>query len=121
MYSLETVDGISNEIGAMYSYLASATVSTESMPYSWNTGIINTVVQWIEVCQVNQLKNNLLDFFTDSEGKFDATKSAIMRLDQAAGHEIDDYSLKISAGIDIVDTISSFLDDTMPVPTIKKK
>lgn len=119
VYSLEAVNGISNEITAMHSYLASAIVSTESMPYSWNTGIINTVVQWIEVHQVKQLKNSLLDFFADSERKFDITKSAVMKLDQATGHDIDDYSSKINEGISIIDTLSSFLDNTVPVPTVK--
>ena len=119
MYSLETVNGISNEIAAMRSYLESVTLSTESMPYSWNTGIINTVVQWIEICQVNQLKNSLLDFLTESERKFDITKSGITRFDQVTSISIGDYSSPIKEGIAIIDTLSSFLDDTVPVPTIQ--
>lgn len=118
-YSLETVNGISNEVAEIYSYLANATISIESMPYSWNTGIINTVVQWIEVKQVNQLKNSLLDFFANFEMDFDATKSDIVSLDQAAGCSIDNCSIKISEGISIIDTLSSFLDDAVPMPTTK--
>ena len=119
MYSLETINEISNGIAAMRTYLENATLSTESMPYSWNTGIINTVVQWIEVNQVNQLKNSLIDFLSESERNFIITKSGVARLDQVTGKSIDDYSSPISEGIAVIDTLSSFLNETVPVPTIQ--
>lgn len=119
VYSIETVNEICNGITAMRTYLENATLSTESMPYSWNTGIINTVVQWIEVNQINQLKNSLIEFFSESERKFNITESGVSRFDQVTSKSISDYSSPIKEGIAIIDTLSSFLDDTVPVPTIQ--
>ena len=110
MYSLETINEISNGIAAMRTYLENATLSTESMPYSWNTGIIDTVVQ---------LKNSLIDFLSESERNFIITKSGVARFDQVTGKSIDDYSSPISEGIAVIDTLSSFLNETVPVPTIQ--
>jgi len=119
VYSLETVNEICNGITAMRTYLENTALSTESMPYSWNTRIINTVVQWIEVSQINQLRNSLIEFFSESERNFNITRSGVSRFDQVTSKSIDDYSSFINEGIAIIDSLSSFLDDTVPVPTIQ--
>ncbi len=119
MYSLDTVNEISNRIASMRTYLENVTLSTESMPYSWNTGVVNTVVQWIEVNQVNQLKNTLIDFLSESERNFIITKSGVARFDQVTGKSIDDYSSPISEGITVINTLLSYLNDAAPIPTVQ--
>lgn len=118
-YSLDVINGINDGIAAMISYTENAVLSTESMTYSWNTGIVNTIVQWIEVCQINQLKSTILDFFAKAERNFTESRLEIKKIDSISSTSVNDCAKKISEELETIDMLLSFLDETVPVPYFK--
>lgn len=89
-YSENTVSNISSCITSMKSDIESISLSIENMPYSWNVGIINTVVQWFEVMDLLNVKSDMTKFFHNSSNFFNLTMQEIDAQDEKASRKIDE-------------------------------
>ena len=68
-FSQVNVTAISTSILDCRNIVENYVLSTEAMPYSWDTGVINTVVTWFEVLQVNAVKDQLERLLQKSDEK----------------------------------------------------
>lgn len=89
-YSQNTVSNISSCITSMQSCSECTSLSIENMPYSWDEGIINTVVQWFEVMDLFNVRSDMTKFFHNSSNFFNLTMQEIDAQDEKASRKIDE-------------------------------
>lgn len=51
-YTLSNISAISDSLISCGNIVENSILSVEAMPYSWDTGLLHTVVQWFEVLQI---------------------------------------------------------------------
>ncbi len=89
-YSQNTVSNISSCITSMQSCSECTSLSIENMPYSWDEGIINTVIQWFEVMDLLNVRSDMTKFFHNSSNFFNLTMQEIDAQDEKASRKIDE-------------------------------
>ncbi|MDE6798093.1 MAG: hypothetical protein K2J36_08805, partial [Ruminococcus sp.] len=88
-YSQNTVAGISEEISRNKSVIADSVLSTENMQYSWASGIVNNVVTWFEVKQINRMKAELEFILTRADSKLENVSGIIETTDYTASASLN--------------------------------
>lgn len=91
-------------------------LSTESMPYSWDTDIVHTVVTWMEVLQVNSAKDAFRRLFNRAYKNFETTSLKIAKTDQSASAKINAAETDLNTITEGLDILNEYLEETMPVP-----
>ena len=89
-YSQNTVSNVSSTIVNCKNAVENTILSTESMSYSWDTGIIHNVVTWFEVLQINMAKAELDDLFQKADSKFDNVVQRIEQVDSRVSDSLND-------------------------------
>lgn len=103
-YSQNTVAGIAEEISKNRSIVADSVLSTENMQYSWASGIVNNVVTWFEVKQINRMKAELEFILTRADSKLENVSGIIETTDYTASVSLE-KSINLLNGI--IDKISN--------------
>ena len=91
-YKQESVSGISTGIQSSKASLEGTPLAIETMPYSWNTGLINIVIQWFEVMSILGKRDELIRFFDKGDQRLGLLSKFVDRLDsQATIYNVSDY------------------------------
>lgn len=69
-YSQNNTSSILSGIKELESIVENNVLSIEDMPYDWNTGILNTVIEWFEVNSICHEKDELLSFLKSGKTLF---------------------------------------------------
>ena len=115
-YSGRNVADISQSIADCENMVESACLSTESMPYSWDTDIVHTVVTWMEVLQVNSAKDAFRKLFSRACKNFETISLKIDKTDQSASARINAAEADLNTITEGLDILNEYLEETMPVP-----
>ena len=89
-YSQNIVSNIFSTIVNCKNAAQNTILSTESMSYSWDAGIIHNVVTWFEVLQINAAKSGLDDLFQKADSKFDNVVQRIEQVDSRVSDSLND-------------------------------
>lgn len=96
-FSQSNVAAISASILSCRDIVMNYVLSTEAMPYSWDTGIVNTVVTWLEVLQVNSAKDQLERLMQKSDEKLERVSQRIGSVDLKAYQSMQDGETTLSS------------------------
>lgn len=96
-YSQNTVSNISSTLLNCKSTVENTILSTESMSYSWDAGIIHNVVTWFEVLQINMAKSELEQLFQKADFKFDSVVQKVGEIDTASVSSLETGLTTLSA------------------------
>ncbi len=96
-YSQNTVSNVSSTIVNCKNAVENTILSTESMSYSWDTGIIHNVVTWFEVLQINMAKAELDDLFQKADSKFDNVVRKVGEIDTISASSLETGLTTLSA------------------------
>ncbi|MGN0632202.1 MAG: toxin glutamine deamidase domain-containing protein [Ruminococcus sp.] len=88
-YSQSTVSAVSDAILNCKSTVENTVLSVGSMPYSWDTGIVNNVVTWFEVLQICDSKEELRNMFEKADSRFSGTVQDIGKADSGASGSLE--------------------------------
>ncbi len=108
-YSQLNTSSISTDILAIKESIENHTLSIQNMPYDWNVGVLNTVIQWIEVLQLLAEKESIASYFGTAELTFQLVTNKVKQKDTKASQSI---STQISEMKNII-TICKILKSTM--------
>lgn len=117
-YSQNTVASISDAIINNKNTVENTVLSIESMPYSWDTGIINNVVTWFEVLQIIDSKEQLLSFFEKTNQRFSSVTSAVCQTDTSVSSKIDSTLKTLIDADNKVHSLLENLDGYSQVPEV---
>lgn len=113
-YSQGTVSAISEAILNSKNNISNTVLSIESMPYSWDTGIIHNVVTWFEVQQILALKPQAETKFEKEKSKFEKMQVRIKQIDESASSKLETTRQTAERCKKIVETLSGDLEDIIP-------
>lgn len=80
-YSQIYVSSIYTDILSIKESIENHTLSIQNMPYDWNVGVKNTVVQWIEVLQILAEKESIASYFGMAELSFELIANKVKQKD----------------------------------------
>ena len=107
-YSQGTVSAISEAILNSKNNISNTVLSIESMPYSWDTGIIHNVVTWFEVLDILGQKEQMGNSLEKADSKFNTVIRNIEKNDSFFSEKLKSTIDKIS---DVVNKITSLEND----------
>lgn len=96
-YSQNTVSNVSSTILNCKDTIGNTVLSTESMSYSWDDGIIHNVVTLSEVLEINTAKSELEQIFQKVDSKFDNAVQKVEKADSASAESLKSGSTTLSA------------------------
>lgn len=96
-FSQSNVGAISTSILSCRDVVTNYVLPTEAMPYSWDTGVVNTVVTWLEVLQVNSAKDQLERLMQKSDEKLERVSQRIGIADFKAYQGMQDGEMTLSS------------------------
>ncbi len=96
-FSQSNVAAISASILYCRGVVMNYVLPTEAMPYSWDTGVVNTVVTWLEVLQVNSAKDQLERLMQKSDEKLERISQRIGSVDLKAYQSMQDGETTLSS------------------------
>ena len=108
-YSQNTVSNISSTILNCKNDAQNTILSTESMSYSWNAGIIHNVVTWFEVLQINTAKSELEQLFQKADSKFEGTVQNIGQVDSTTSSKLESTINELSNAISKIPDLESII------------
>lgn len=108
-YKQENVSQISADMQTSKSTLESIPLAIESMPYSWNTGVINTVVQWFEVLTILRSRDELIRLFEKGERGLTFTSELVSEIDSQATANLDSSLISLQTMISDIGQVTSEL------------
>ena len=113
-YSQDTVSAISEAILNSKNKISNTVLSIETMPYSWDTGIIHNVVTWFEVEQILASKQQAENQFEKEKSKFEQVQIRIKQTDETASSKLEITRQTAERCKSIVETLSGDLEDIIP-------
>lgn len=96
-FSQSNVAAISASILDCKNIVTNYVLPTEAMPYSWDTGIVNTVVTWFEVLQVNSAKDQLERLLQKSDEKLERVSQRVGIADFKAAQDTQSGMTSLSS------------------------
>lgn len=96
-FSKSNVEAISTSILSCREVVTNYVLPTEAMSYSWDTGIVNTVVTWLEVLQINSAKDQLERLMQKSDEKLERVSQSIGIADFKAYQGMQDGKMTLSS------------------------
>lgn len=90
-------------------FLESTPLAIESMPYSWNTGVINTVVQWFEVTTVLGKRDELIRYFDKGDQRLALVSKSVNDLDSQSASSLDSTLTSLQTMISDIGQLNSEL------------
>lgn len=115
-YSQSTVSSVSDAILNCKNTVENTVLSIDTMPYSWDSGIINNVVTWFEVLQIKYSKDKLKSVFEKADSRFSGTVQEMEQVDSGAAGSLDLMYTNIREIKNGVLNLSLCLDKATPVP-----
>jgi len=108
-YKQENVSGISTGMQSSKETLEGSPLSIETMPYSWNTGLINIVIQWFEVMTILGKRDELIRFFDKGDQRLSLVSKLVNDMDSQAATHLDSPLISLQTIIGNIGQISSEL------------
>lgn len=96
-YSQSTVSNVSSTILNCKNAAQNTILSTESMSYSWDAGIIHNVVTWTEVTIINMIKSSIENMFKDNDFDFQNILIQIKQADSTTAEFLETGLTTLSA------------------------
>lgn len=106
-YKQESVSGISTGIQSSKASLEGTPLAIETMPYSWNTGLINIVIQWFEVMSILGKRDELIRFFDKGDQRLGLLSKFVDRLDSQATTNLDNQLTSLQTLISDIGHLTS--------------
>lgn len=113
-YAIHNITNILQSLNDCANVVENTCLSTELMPYSWDTGIIHNVVTWIEVLQVNSMKGEIARLFKRANGNLENTNAKLLKSDQSAALKINAFETDMKTVMEGIDMLNEYLEDTIP-------
>lgn len=113
-YSQDTVSAISEAILNSKDKISNTVLSIETMPYSWDTGIIHNVVTWFEVEQILASKQQAENQLEKEKSRFEQVQMRIKQTDESASSKLETIRQTAEKCKKIVETLSRDLEDIIP-------
>ncbi len=88
-YTLNNISAISGSLISCANIVENSILSVEAMPYSWDTGLLHTVVQWFEVLEILGERDKLVRLMQKADQRLAITARNIGRKDLSASASID--------------------------------
>lgn len=84
-------------------------LSIETMPYSWNTGLINIVIQWFEVMTILGKRDELIRFFDKGDQRLALLSIFVDGLDSQGATSMDSVISRLTEAIGTVQSATQTL------------
>ncbi len=108
-YKQENVSGISTGMQSSKATLEGTLLSIETMPYSWNTGLINIVIQWFEVLTILGKRDELIRFFDKGDQRLPLVSKLVNDMDSQAAANLDSPLISLQTIIGDIRQVTSEL------------
>ncbi|MCM1230912.1 MAG: hypothetical protein NC489_12330 [Ruminococcus flavefaciens] len=117
-YTIGNIDMISGSLISCKELAENTVLSIEEMPYSWDTGLLNTVVQWFEVQQVIGERDRLVRFMQKADEQLTATAEIVAKKDSVASTSLDSELSSLNA---LNSTVSNLLTELSDYAEVQEK
>lgn len=88
-YTLGNIFAMSDSLSNCGNLIENSILSVETMPYSWDTGVVNNVVTWFEVLQILGERDKLTRLMQKANRRFTETSEKIGQRDSNAGISLE--------------------------------
>ena len=88
-YTLGNIFAMSDSLSYCENLIKNSTLSIETMPYSWDTGVVNNVVTWFEVLQILSERDKLTRLMQKANRNLTETTERVGQSDFNASTSLD--------------------------------